>query len=146
MVRKWFINIHIYSYKISTTETTKPELYVCSWQQIQIWKAEWLQKGILKLFSISALLTLDHSELDQQVPLLSDFWFDLIANGQYSKQESRTYSWNVYPLDSPTTLTAASSWWLHLSTERESSGWVSFSTCCPSHVLVKNFVPLPLQD
>lgn len=60
-------------------------------------------------------------------------------------QEAR-YSWNVYPFDSPTTLTVASSWWLHLSTERESSCWVSFSTCCPSHVLVKNFLPLPLQD
>ena len=60
-------------------------------------------------------------------------------------QEAR-YSWNVYPFDSPTTLTVASSWWLHLSTERESSCWVSFSTFCPSHVLVKSFVPLPLQD
>ena len=112
---------------------------MCSWEQIQIWKADCLPKGILRLFSRSALLCLDHSELNQRslCTLTSGLTWLLME-----MQEAR-YSWNVYPFDSPTTLTVASSWWLHLSTERESSCWVSFSTCCPSHVMVKNFLPLP---
>lgn len=35
--------------------------------------------------------------VNQQVPLLSDFWFDLISNGN-AGSKIRTYSWNVYPL------------------------------------------------
>ena len=45
MARKWFTNIHIYSYKIKHYRDQKPELYVCIWEQIQIMKGRLLARG-----------------------------------------------------------------------------------------------------